>query len=102
MAIYSAVEGVGLPQNLAITGEISLRGKIKPVGGIQEKIFGAQRAGMEKVFIPSQNKFGLNNRMNGIQIVPVESIEELIENYIHQKPSVRWGNEIIWCNWQSY
>ncbi len=79
LAIYSAVEGVGLPQNLAITGEISLRGKIKPVGGIQEKIFGAQRAGMEKVFIPSQNKFGLNNRMNGIQIVPVESIEELIE-----------------------
>ncbi len=78
LAIYSAVEGIGIPQDIAVTGEISLQGKVKPVGGIQEKIYGAKRAGMRRAFIPAQNRYGLSAAVNGIEIVPVESIEELM------------------------
>lgn len=78
LAIYSAVEGIGIPQDIAVTGEISLQGKIKPVGGVQEKIYGAKRAGMRRVFIPAQNRYGLSVAVNEIEIVPVESIEELM------------------------
>ena len=55
LAIYSAVKQVPLPQDVAVTGEVSIRGKIKPVGGIPEKLYGAKRAGIRRVYIPKDN-----------------------------------------------
>ncbi|MBQ7567781.1 Lon family ATP-dependent protease, partial [bacterium] len=55
LALYSALEERPLRSDIAITGEISIRGRIKAVGGIPEKLYGAQRAGMKKVLIPREN-----------------------------------------------
>lgn len=55
LAIYSALEQRPIPQNVAVTGEISLQGQIKAVGGIQEKLYGARQAGIRKVLLPKEN-----------------------------------------------
>jgi len=89
LAIYSAVKQVPLPQDVAITGEISLQGKIKPVGGIPEKIYGAKRAGMRRVFIPADNLDAAANIDYGIEIVGVADVEELLEQLFSHTASER-------------
>lgn len=76
LAILSAVEGRPIRQDFAITGEISLSGEIKPVGGVYEKAFGAAQAGMKGLIIPEKNKSDAAPAHLGLQIVPVRTIEE--------------------------
>lgn len=76
--ILSAIRRVPLRQDIAITGEISIRGKIKPVGGIFEKIYGAKQAGIAKVIIPEENMKDLPSDLKGIEIVPVNDIEQVV------------------------
>jgi len=78
LAIYSAVKQVPVPQDIAITGEISIRGKIKPVGGIPEKIYGAKRAGIRRVYIPKANLDNIANRDYGLDIIGVSHVNELM------------------------
>ncbi len=77
-AIYSAITGLPVDNHVAITGEISIRGFIKPVGGIVAKVEAAKRGGAEKVLIPSENWQELFKDMDGIEIIPVDNIEEVI------------------------
>ncbi len=84
VAIYSAIKKIPIPQDIAITGEISLQGKIKPVGGIPEKIYGAKRAGMKKVFIPAQNLNEVANLNCEIEIVAVSDMQELFAELFPQ------------------
>lgn len=79
LAIYSACKNLPIPQNITLTGEISLQGKIKPVGGVQAKIYGARQAGIKKVFIPRDNFNEIDDRFNDIEIIAVDSIEEIID-----------------------
>jgi len=71
-------------QELAMTGEITLRGLVLPVGGIKEKVIAAYRSGFRKVLIPYQNKKDLRNLpghvREGLDIIPVKTIEEVIEH----------------------
>ncbi|HHT65687.1 MAG TPA: ATP-dependent protease, Lon family, partial [Clostridiales bacterium] len=67
-------------QDTAVTGEISLQGTIKPVGGVFEKINGAKQAGMSKVLIPKENLEDVPPYLNGIEVIPVETIEEAMEH----------------------
>merc|ERR1719270_2292324 len=71
-------------QDLAMTGEITLRGLVLPVGGIKEKVIAAFRSGFQKVLIPAQNKKDLRNLpahvREGLDIIPVKTIEEVIEH----------------------
>lgn len=78
LAIYSAVTGTPLRQDVAVTGELSIQGRIKAVGGIFEKIYGAKQAGMAKVLIPQENKADVPNDLKGIEIVLVSTIEEAL------------------------
>ena len=55
LALYSAVTKTPLPQDVAITGELSIQGKVRGVGGIVEKLFAARQAGMRAIFIPKEN-----------------------------------------------
>lgn len=55
LAIISAIEGIPLRQDIAITGEVSIQGKIKAVGGIREKVYAAEQAGLNEVLIPEDN-----------------------------------------------
>lgn len=77
--ILSAIEQRLLKQDVAITGEISIRGKIKPVGGIFEKIYGAKQAGITKVLIPEENLKDVPSNTEGIEVIPVNDIKQVIE-----------------------
>lgn len=78
LAIYSAITEKPIEQNIAVTGEISIQGRIKPVGGVFEKIYGARQAGMKTVFIPEGNKMDIPHDLTGIEVIPAEHIDEII------------------------
>ena len=79
MTMISAIRQKKLRQDAAITGEISIQGRIKPIGGVNEKIFGAKQSGMKTVVIPKDNLKDLKAGFAGIEIIPVETIEEVME-----------------------
>jgi hypothetical protein len=81
-SIYSAVQGRPIRQDVAVTGELSIQGKIKPVGGICEKIYGAKQAGMTKVVIPKDNENDVPTGLKGIQVVTVSTIEEALKQLL--------------------
>ncbi|MHB1653230.1 MAG: Lon family ATP-dependent protease [Desulfitobacteriaceae bacterium] len=80
LAIYSSLKQLPLRQDVAVTGEISIQGKVKPVGGIYEKIFGAKQAEVSKVLIPIDNLADVPASLKGIEIIPVGSIEEALSH----------------------
>ena len=79
VCIISALQNKPLRQDIAITGEISLRGNIKPVGGIFEKIYGARRKGIKQVFVPKDNEKDVPIGLTDIKVDSVSNIEELIK-----------------------
>ncbi|HOQ73196.1 MAG TPA: Lon family ATP-dependent protease [Limnochordia bacterium] len=83
-AIISAVKGLPVPQDIAVTGEISLRGKVKPVGGLHAKIYGAKQGGVKKVFVPKENLDNLPAHVEGVEIVPMEHVLDLLTQIFPQ------------------
>lgn len=78
MCIISALEEKPIRQDIAITGEVSLRGKVKPVGGIFEKIYGARRKGINLVIIPKDNEKEIPDGLEDIEVKTVSSVEEVM------------------------
>ena len=78
LAILSAVRDVPIYQDIAVTGELSIQGKVREVGGIFEKIYGAKQAGIKKVLIPAENSKDVPSDITGIEVVPVSSIDDVI------------------------
>ncbi len=76
--IISSLLNKPLRQDIAVTGEISIRGKIKPVGGVFEKIYGAKRKGIKQVIIPKDNLNDVPSNIEDIKITAVSTIEELL------------------------
>jgi ATP-dependent Lon protease len=79
LAVYSALENFPLRQDVAITGEISIRGKVRPVGGVFEKIYGAKQAGISTIIIPEENAKDVPTGLTGIQVIPVKTVEEAMQ-----------------------
>ena len=79
LCIISSLLKKPIRQDIAVTGEISLQGKIKPVGGIFEKIYGAKRMGIKLVLIPKDNEKEIPINNSGIEVKAIESINELME-----------------------
>jgi len=79
VCIISALLNKPLRQDIAITGEISLRGKIKPVGGIFEKVYGARRKGIKLVIVPEDNSKEIPTGLEDIEVKVVKDIEELLK-----------------------
>ena len=81
-ALTSLVTQIPAPTDLAMTGEISLRGQVLPIGGLPEKLMAAERAGIKKILIPADNQEDLENvpkeTREKLEIVPVSTIEEVI------------------------
>ena len=81
-AIASLVTGMPVPPNIAMTGEVSLEGVVSAIGGLPEKLMAAERAGVQKVFIPKENIDDLRDVAaevrDRLEIIPVESIEEVL------------------------
>ncbi|NMB41877.1 MAG: ATP-dependent protease LonB [Firmicutes bacterium] len=78
-AIYSARKGIPVNNTIAMTGELSIRGIICPVGGVSVKIDAALEAGVKKIFIPSKNWQHIYKKKKGIEIIPVTHIKEILE-----------------------
>lgn len=79
VAVYSAIIDIPIDCDIAMTGEISIRGKVKAVGGVVAKVEAAMQAGIKKVLIPKENWQELFSSMD-IQVVPVEDIKQVLEN----------------------
>ena len=79
LCIMSSLLNKPIRQDIAITGEISLRGNIKPVGGIFEKIYGARRKGINLVLIPKDNEREIPKQLTDIEVKAVSKIEELVD-----------------------
>lgn len=77
--IYSAIYKLPIDHTIAMTGEISIHGLVKPVGGVYTKIRAAKKAGVKTVFIPKDNIQSLLNRLDGIEIVPVSHLHQVFE-----------------------
>ncbi len=81
-AIISALERIPVDQSVAMTGSLSIKGEVLPVGGINEKILAAIDAGMKKVIIPKANLDDINipkEKLKNIEIIPVSRIDEVLK-----------------------
>jgi len=82
-ALTSLLTNRAVPPDLAVTGEITLRGKVLPVGGIKEKVLAAKRAGISRVLLPALNEKDLSDissaQLEGLEVIRVETIDEALE-----------------------
>lgn len=89
-ALVSAFTNIPVRCNVAMTGEITLRGQVLPIGGLKEKLLAAKRAGITSVVIPSENSRDLKeipaNILEGLDIHPVKWIEEVLDLALASKP----------------
>jgi len=86
-AIYSAITGMPISCDIAMTGEISIRGKVKPVGGVVAKVEAAKIAGIKRVLIPKENWQELFADI-GIDVIPVEDISQVMEIVFSKKKDI--------------
>lgn len=79
LAIYSAITGRPIRQDLAITGEISIRGQIKAIGGVAQKLYGAKQSGMRAVVVPEENRKDIPSDIRGIEVICADTVERVVE-----------------------
>ncbi|MBQ4608325.1 MAG: endopeptidase La [Clostridia bacterium] len=96
-ALVSALTGIAVRQNVAMTGEITLRGRVLPIGGLKEKLLAAHRAGIDTVLIPAENVKDLEdvpqNVRDAIAIVTAEDVRTVLETALCEMPSPRPAQE---------
>jgi ATP-dependent Lon protease len=89
-ALVSVFTGIPVRSDIAMTGEITLRGEVLPIGGLKEKLLAAHRGGIKLVLIPEENVKDLidipDNVKNAIEIVPVRWIDKVLELALERKP----------------
>ncbi|MCL6639075.1 MAG: Lon family ATP-dependent protease [Firmicutes bacterium] len=78
LAVLSAIQGRPIPQDIAVTGEVSIQGKVRAVGGVFEKIYGARQAGIKTVLVPAENEKDIPADLKGIRVIPVRTVEDVI------------------------
>ncbi|TAJ36508.1 MAG: endopeptidase La [Reyranella sp.] len=98
-SIVSALTGVAVRKDVAMTGEISLRGRVMPIGGLKEKLLAALRGGLKTVLIPKENERDLpeipDNVKKGLEIIPVSTVDEVLAKAL-VKPlvAIEWPNDL--------
>jgi ATP-dependent Lon protease len=90
-AIVSSLTGIPVRRDIAMTGEINLRGYVTQIGGLKEKLLAAMRGGIKKVLIPKENEKDLQdipaNVKKGLEIVPVSSIDQVLAHALTSIPT---------------
>jgi len=94
-AIVSVMTGIPVRRDVAMTGEITLRGRVLPIGGLKEKLLAAHRGGIKKVLIPEENAKDLTEISDqikgGLEIVPVSRMDEVLAQALVRKPErIEW------------
>jgi ATP-dependent Lon protease len=97
-AIVSVMTGIPVHRDVAMTGEITLRGRVLPIGGLKEKLLAASRGGMKTVLIPEENAKDLveisDSIKKGLEIVPVSRMDEVLARALVRKPeAIEWDEE---------
>ena len=98
-AIVSVLTGIPVRKDVAMTGEITLRGRVLPIGGLKEKLLAALRGGIKKVLIPEANAKDLaeipENVKNGLEIVPVARVGEVLRHALTRMPEpIEWTEPV--------
>ena len=96
--IVSVMTGIPARRDVAMTGEITLRGRVLPIGGLKEKLLAASRGGMKTVLIPEENAKDLveisESIKKGLDIVPVSRMDEVLARALTRKPEpIEWDEE---------
>ena len=97
-AIVSVLTGLPVRKDIAMTGEVTLRGNASAIGGLKEKLLAALRGGIKTVFIPEENEKDLaelpENVKTGLEIIPVKHVSEVLEMALIGKPEpIEWDEE---------
>jgi len=97
-AIVSVLTGIAVRRDVAMTGEVTLRGRVLPIGGLKEKLLAALRAGVKTVIIPKENAKDLteipDNVKRTLEIVPVEFVEEVLHHaLVSELTPIPWSDE---------
>ena len=96
--IVSTLTGIPVHKDVAMTGEVTLRGRVLPIGGLKEKLLAALRGGIKTVLIPAENEKDLAeipaNIKEGLEIVPVSHVDEVLARALMSKPeAIAWTEE---------
>ena len=86
-----------------MTGEVTLRGRVLPIGGLKEKLLAAMRGGISKVLIPKDNEKDLaevpDNILAGLEIVPVENMDEVLSHALQHLPvAIEWDEDAYYAS----
>jgi len=97
-AIVSVMTSIPVRRDIAMTGEVTLRGRVLPIGGLKEKLLAALRGGLKKVLIPEDNAKDLvdipASVKNGLEIVPVARMDEVLKHALVRLPTpIEWDEE---------
>jgi ATP-dependent Lon protease len=97
-AIVSVLTGIPVRKDIAMTGEVTLRGNASAIGGLKEKLLAALRGGIKTVLIPQENEKDLpdipDNVKEGLEIIPVSHVSEVLEHALVSKPEpIEWDEE---------
>ena len=97
-SIISVLTGIPVSKSMAMTGEITLRGRILPIGGLKEKLLAALRGGLKTVLIPRENEKDLaeipNNVKKNLNIIPVETVDDVLKHaLIKPVVAIEWDEE---------
>ena len=97
-AIVSVLSGIPVRRDIAMTGEVTLRGRVLPIGGLKEKLLAATRGGLKKVLIPEENAKDLAELpasvKNALEIVPVSRMDEVLQHALVRQPTpIEWDEE---------
>ncbi len=96
--IVSVMTGIKVSKDVAMTGEITLRGRVLPIGGLKEKLLAALRGGIKKVLIPEENEKDLaeipDNVKEGLEIIPVGHLDDVLPHVLLRVPeAIEWDEE---------
>lgn len=97
--MISALTGIPVKSSVAMTGEITLRGRVLPIGGIKEKVLAANRAGVKTVIVPKDNSKDVENIpenvLNNIELVYVSEMDKVLETALAKKcdPDIRLAQD---------
>jgi ATP-dependent Lon protease len=99
-AIVSVLSGIAVCKEVAMTGEINLRGSVLPIGGLKEKLLAALRGGIKTVLIPEENVKDLteipNNVKNGLEIIPVNHVTQVLKLALSEElKAIEWNPESV-------
>ncbi len=96
-AMVSALTGIAVRHNVAMTGEITLRGRVLPIGGLKEKTLAAHRAGIDTIIIPMENKKDIEDIpekvLEKLQMIPVSRFDQVLRHALVKMPSEKTSHQ---------